>query len=869
MMEFRRLGLVSSLVFISGWQLCLAAVTVTIDPPSATVRAGKSRKFTATIAGNANGAVTWTVNGVTGGNASVGTVNTSGNYTSPAIIPASNVVTVKATSTASASDAPAGSATSALVTLQNPVPVLSGVAPYAVNTGLAFQLTVTGNYFVSGATVLLNGTALPTTFVSATQLTARGISTAAAGTLLAITVSNPDPGAAVSVATRTVKVTPPVGVTLSPSTLRQVRVAGGTQQYSFYVSNTSDKTLVWSVNGVAGGNAASGTITAAGLYTSPLVAPAPNTVTTKAVSVFDPTATASVSVALLNPVPAVTTTAPASLKIGEALIDVSGSGFVNGSQVMLGATVVPASFVSPTLLRAKGTVPAAIGGVIALRVSNPEPGASLSNAAVIPVGPANPQMTAADAASFLEQATWGPGPDSIAHVQQVGKAAYLTEQFAAPVSTFSDPPPDMNSLSPAQQRFFKNAMSGPDQLRQRVAFTLAQIFVVSGLKVGNAYQMVPYLRLMQDNAFGNYYDLMRAVTLSPTMGRYLDMVNNDKPDPAKGIAANENYARELMQLFTLGTVTLNQDGSMLSPAAPYDEAAVKTFGRSYTGWTYPTMPGATLKKHNPSYYAGPMEALDSNHDMEAKTLLSGVVVAGGRTAVEDLDAALKNIFAHPNVGPFVTRRLIQHLVTSNPSPGYISRVAGVFNNNGSGVKGDLKAVVRAILLDTEAAAAPANTGHLREPVLYTIAPLRALGANVADENSLPYQASQMGQNLFYSPSVFNYFSPNYRAGKTGLFGPEFQLMTPSTAILRDNFAYRVARNGLGTSAAIDLTPLETLAANPADLVDALNAALLHGQMAADMRASILTAMAVSTDNRARARTALYLVLSSSQYQVQH
>ncbi len=864
MIALRRLGLIASLVFVSGWQLCLAAVTVTLDLPAATVRAGKSQKFTATVAGNTNHAVSWTVNGVTGGNTSLGTVSTSGNYTAPAVIPAANVVTVKA---ASAVDATASA--SALVTLQNPVPALYGVGPYSVNTGLAFQLTVSGNYFVPGSNVLLNGAALPTTFLSATQLTARGISTAAPDTLLAITVANPNPGAALSDATKTVKVTPPVAVTLYPSTPRQVRVAGGTQQYTFYVANSSDKTLAWSVNGVGGGNATLGTITAAGLYTSPLGVPASNTVTIKAVSGFDPTASASVSITLLNPLPVVTSTAPVSVKIGQASLDISGSGFVNGSQVMLGATALQTAFISPTLLKTKGTMPAAIGGVLSLRVSNPEPGASLSNVAVIPVSPANAQLTAADAAAFLEQASWGPDPSSIAHVQQVGKAAFLTEQFAAPASTFADPLPAVTSLSPAQQQFFKNAMAGTDQLRQRVAFSLAQIFVVSALKVGRADQMVPYLRLMQDSAFGNYYDLMRAVTLSPAMGHYLDMVNNDKPDPTKGIAANENYARELMQLFSLGTVTLNQDGSTLSPVAPYDEAAVKTFGRAFTGWTYPTMPGATLKKHNPAYYGGPMEALDSNHDVDPKTLLNGVVVAGGRTAVEDLDAALKNIFAHANVGPFVVRRLIQHLVTSNPSAGYISRVAGVFNNNGSGVKGDLQAVVRAILLDAEAAAAPSTTGHLREPVLYTIAPLRALGAAVADVNSLPYQASQMGQNLFYSPSVFNYYSPNYRAGKTGLFGPEFQLMTPSTAILRDNFAYRVARNGLGTSAAIDMTPLETLAANPADLVDALNAAFLHGQMAADVRASILTAVAASTDNRNRARTALYLVLSSSQYQVQH
>jgi len=480
---------------------------------------------------------------------------------------------------------------------------------------------------------------------------------------------------------------------------------------------------------------------------------------------------------------------------------------------------------------------------------------------------------------FLEQASWGPTADSVAHVQQVGFDQWLEEQFAELPSAAPDVQPGTSTnLRPLQEAFFINALGGADQLRQRVAFALSEVWVVSGVKVGRPEAFAPYLRILANGAFGNYYDLMRDITLNPAMGHYLDMVNNDKPDPKRGRSANENYARELMQLFTVGEALLNQDGTLQRDAAGltipvYTQDTVTALARALTGWTYPPQPGQPSHTHNPAYWQGPMVAMPSNHDTQPKTLL-GLTLAADRSPEEDLDFALWDIFSHPNVGPFVGRQLIQHLVMSNPSPGYVGRVSAAFHDNGSGVRGDLKAVIKAILLDPEARAEDdsgtpnAAGGHLREPALFITSLLRGLHASVTTGNNLAGFASQMGQNLYYAPSVFNYFPPAYAVAGTELNGPEFQIYSTSTAMVRANFVNTLAFGSLGAGVAVDLSPLVALARTAPDLVDLLGAAFLHGALPGPMRDSILAAMQKATSDKLRAQTALYLVGSSTLYQVQ-
>ena len=486
--------------------------------------------------------------------------------------------------------------------------------------------------------------------------------------------------------------------------------------------------------------------------------------------------------------------------------------------------------------------------------------------------PGNPgMMTDQEAKRFLEQSTWGPTPALIAQVKSIGKEAFIDQQLIINTSIYPDPTATSeSSLTPTRNQFFFNAFHETDQLRQRMGFALSQIFVVSANTVGADFQMYPYLNLLRDGAFGNYEDLLRAVTLSPTMGRFLDMVNNDKTEPGSGLNPNENYPREFLQLFSVGTVLLNPDGSeQPGSIPPYDQDVILNLSRVMTGWTYPTKPGAAPRWRNPSFYDGPMIPFDSHHDMEAKVLMNGFVLPAGQNAVDDLNQAINHVFMHPNVGPFVATRLIRHFVTSNPSPQYIARVTQVFNADSSGNHGNLAAVIKAILLDPEAALVLPDGGHLREPVLFEIALLHALGATVDPANPLYSRARDMGQSLFSPPSVFNYYSPLYRIPGTQLYGPEFQIHSFSNAMNRANFVDRVVRNNLGTGATVDLSALEAIAGDPDQLVDRIVQMLLHETLTAAEQQSIVAAISASSTPSTRVRNAVYLVATSSRYQVQH
>ena len=510
--------------------------------------------------------------------------------------------------------------------------------------------------------------------------------------------------------------------------------------------------------------------------------------------------------------------------------------------------------------------------------------------------PPDDAPSTADVIRFLEQSTWGPTPALIDHVKAIGFDRFLDEQFNAPASSYptmalfpttrdeatcpaaSTCPRDNYSMYPLQNRFFVNAMYGEDQLRQRVAFALHQIIVVSGVDITQPSWMAPYLQVLDRNAFGNYRQLLFEITLNPAMGNYLDINNNNRTLP------NENYAREILQLFSLGTVRLNPDGTQQldpsgQPIPTYTQDTVNNFARVFTGWRFATAPATGVPN-----YIDPMVAVAANHDTGVKTLLNGRVLASGRSALADLNDALDNIVEDDNIGPFISKQLIQHLVTSNPSPAYVGRVTAVFNG-AAGTRGDLKAVVRAILLDPEARGdqkIDASYGRLKHPAQYITNILRAFNAKSADlatqsDGYLNPQAVNMGMDLFRPPSVFSYFSPSGTVpGSGGVRGPEFGLLTTSTALRRANFVNTMAfsRIAVGTNSpagtSLDLAPLQALAGNPGAMVDSLNALLLHGTMSSEMRASVVTAVtAVAASNPAkRARTAVYLVASSSQYQVE-
>ena len=503
-----------------------------------------------------------------------------------------------------------------------------------------------------------------------------------------------------------------------------------------------------------------------------------------------------------------------------------------------------------------------------------------------PTGP----PTAAAAFRFLEQSTMGPTPALVSHVQSVGYDAFLAEQFAEPQTSYLDfvqtvaTVNDTSKVNALRNRFFIAALHGNDQLRQRVALALSQIVVVSTRGLYDGPALAVYMDVLMRNAFGNYRTLLEEITLNPAMGNYLDMVNNDKPNPSRGRTANENYAREVMQLFSIGLYKLNPNGTLQldaggRPVPTYDQAVIEGMARVFTGWTYAPLPGATPRRRNPRNYLAPMVLWPQSHDTGAKRIVDGRVLPARQTGEVDLQAALGALFSHPNVGPFAGRQLIQHLVTSNPSPGYVARVAGAFADDGAGVRGDMKAVIRAVLLDPEARREPTlDFGRPREPLTFVTGLLRKLEAT-GDGFGLIYLAGNMGQSPLGPPTVFGFYVPDYQVPGSTLFGPPLEIHTESTAIRRSNFVYSLVFGSISvpshappgaTSVAIDLTPWVDLAGNPAALVDQLNLRLMGGSMPADMRNAVAQAVAKTSasNTSTRAKTAIYLVATSPQYNVQ-
>lgn len=527
-----------------------------------------------------------------------------------------------------------------------------------------------------------------------------------------------------------------------------------------------------------------------------------------------------------------------------------------------------------------------------------------------------------DAVRFLTQATFGPTLAEVEGLAAKTYDAWLTEQMAMAVAPeyvnhvqawFNRgdayrPRGASYNANRVGQKFWQSAASSPDQLRKRVAFALHQIFMVSQVDSNLWYQSrayAAYLDLLNKHAFGNYRALLEDIALSPAMGIYLSHMRNRKEDPATGRMPDENFAREIMQLFSIGLHELNADGTAKlngsgQPIETYTNADVMALAKVFTGWSWAFADGELTESKfrwgNPDLTSAaadqridllPMKAYPGQHSTAAKTLFAGkpwaTAIPANGSAQADLKQALDTLFNHPNVGPFIGRQLIQRLVTSQPSPAYVARVAAVFNNNGSGVRGDLGAVVRAILLDSEARAVPpTGFGKLREPVLRVAQWMRALGAQSASGQYLmDWELDKVGQRAMYAPSVFGYYRPGYVPPNTDFTGrnataPEFQIVDESTVAAWINTAEAMAGSGLGwtgsaNDVAVDYTALGALASNGnvGALVDRLNLLLLGGRMSAALRQAILdTAGGVSAGTNAdayRARAAVFLTLASPEY----
>jgi uncharacterized protein (DUF1800 family) len=887
--------------------------------------------------------VTWKVNNIIGGNSQIGTITQSGLYTAPAMVPSVSTL-VEAL----------GSDNKTIgvvyVNVAPPGPAIASVSPTPVPNGNS-TITIYGAGFVKGVQAMVNGATAGVTYVNATTLTL-GVWYGTAG-VVPLRLQNPGTLWGPTYNLQFVASGPPPAQTISP-TSASVNL-GATQQFTSAnatswsatagsVSSTglytapatmpaSNKVTVkatgpggsasatvtlvnpnapqispsavtlnlgtmqqFTANGVTSWTAQYGTITNAGLYTPPLTYPAGGTDT---VTATGPGGAATAAVTLNPPAPVIQSVGTNPLPLGLFSTALTGTGFLPTSVASLNGSPLTTAY-SNGSLTVSGF--ASQTGQLNLTVAN---GSSVSAPFPVQVGNPNAQVSAAASRRFLERAAFGPTPADAAHVQAIGFQSWLDEQFKMPqASNYNTVTGSQGGMPP---HFLTNAVMNADQLRQRVAFALGQIFVTSLQKLIWNTNMVSFQNMLLAGAFTNYRQLMKDVTLSSAMGQYLDMANNARAIPGTAVVANENYARELMQLFTIGTKMLNQDGSVQAdsagaPIPTYSQFTVTEFARVFTGWTYAPAPGGAVQwnAYINSYGLAPIPNYHDNFVSPgapagatgpSKYLLAASSVGAQPpttlTPMEDLDNALDNIFNHPNAGPFVAKLLIQHLVKSNPSPAYISRVAAAFNNT---PRGDMKNVIAAILLDPEAMANDNGgndqpyDGHLQEPALFIAGVFRAFGGAMTDQNYFSWDLQNMGQDLFSPPSVFNYYSPSYRvngvkqagAPVTNLTGPEFQIFSPTNAVWRANMvqglfgSYSNPMLGYGPGTSIDLSPFVPLASNPSTLVNALDLTLTHGTMPASMKNTIVAAIASNAGgNLSKVETACFLILTSNYYNVWH
>jgi len=525
-------------------------------------------------------------------------------------------------------------------------------------------------------------------------------------------------------------------------------------------------------------------------------------------------------------------------------------------------------------------------------------GGSSGGSSPPPPPPPPDTVSKAEAFQLLNQATFGATEAEAQQVIATGIEAWVDDQLQQPASLQlpylrSLPRPQfLNELQPDRiDIWIRNVLTGDDQLRQRVAFALSEIMVVSQLSALNdlTYSLADYYDVLARNAFGNYRDLIEEVTLHPSMGIYLSMLGNEKPNAALNIRPDENYARELMQLFSIGLVELNIDGTQVVdnqgiPVPTYNQAIIEAFAHVYTGWHFAGAPGFQQAFGNDFNQTAPMQLYPDFHDTGEKVLLNGTVIPAGQTGDQDLADALDNIFNHPNVGPFIAIRLIQRLVTSNPSPGYVQRVATVFGDNGAGVRGDLAAVVRAILLDDEARPElPMEIdGKVKEPLLRLTQLWRAYNATSAS-GRFPFGAGLyfFGQGPLLSPSVFNFFSPFYappgEIRNMSLVAPELGIATEYQNTLVTNYMFYQAF--VLTSEAIDLQPDDVfinideelaIAADTDALVSMVAEKLLAGQISQPLSDEIkgMVDRFAPTDAAARVGEVIYFISSSPEYAYQ-
>jgi uncharacterized protein (DUF1800 family) len=924
------LGVISLLTGCSNFSVSNPGYFAAISSTATTIRVNQQLQIVnnAKITGVP---LTFYVNGIAGGNAELGTIDGNGLYTAPAIVPVPNNITITSAATTHPEYPPGTLALGVL----NPIPILTSVTPTGFSEGVT-TVTVAGSEFVYGAQISWNGTPITTTFVSSTQLVA-SIAAPNPGTF-PLLVTNPNPGSANS-ATAQVKVAPgQVVFQLQPQTGSDVRVTNSIN-FGLTVTGTNNTGVTLAINGVAGGNAQVGTAVSNAdgsiTYTAPAVVPKPtNVVQMTITSVDNPAVSINQNISVLNPIPILTSANPTTFNVGSASVVVTGQDFISGATVLMNGTPVPTTFNSGTQLTA--TVNPVEPGNMDLQVLNPSPGPATSSDLIADVqGTPALQVSLTDASRFLQQATFGATDADIQNLSLIGYQAWLNQQFAAQqtlmepgveqavilnnpacaaadvkcnAALFVQNPQDENYVENA---FWQDSLSASDELRQRVQHALSEVFVISGTNA--SVQNMPrgeanYYDMLGVDAFGNFRQLLQDVTLNPMMGQWLNMLGNDKGNATTD--PDENYAREVMQLFTIGLYQLNNDGTQKldgsgNPIPTYSNTDVMGMAAVFTGFSW-QIPGDTTEAgwSNCCQYVGtgfgeellPMTSYSDHHSTVEKDFLGVTIAASSNPDPNgDLKIALDTLFNHPNLPPFFCRQLIEHMVTSNPSPAYVNRVATVFEDDGTGTRGNMQAVITAILTDSEArttSAAVANPqyGKVRESLLRYTEWARAFSAQSRNGGywlgSTEDPIYGLGEMTLRSPTVFNWFAPGYVPPGTsiaaaGLVGPEFQMTNVTTVVGYLNYMQgAIGANATGGPDVFASYGTELgLASTPTALVDRLNLLLMAGQMNSTLEGEIVSAVsaidiptgdqnAINAALTARVQTAVYLTLASPDFTAQ-
>lgn len=692
-----------------------------------------------------------------------GSIDATGLYTAPAVLPSSREVTVQFNEN--------GVVGSAVLQITNPVPFVRAISP-AVLSQLSTPVTISGSGFVVGSQILINDDAVATTFVDDGHLMATITLPRATNSTLQIAVANPLPGPALS-----------------------NQMSLGTNFPTF-------------------------------------------------------------------------TVAPAMLSSGQINLTVTGTGFPSTATVFLDGKALTTTWNSSTSLTATGYLaPWKSESVDISLAANPTAGEEAD--LQVPLTPV--QVPFDTAARFSTQAAFGPNPDVVLHIQQIGLRAFIQEQMQLPGVVY---PMDGSGRAP-RSLFLQSATQGPSLLRLRGAWALRSFIDVpnAGFYAG----VGEWEHKLEGAIFGNYRDLLTTIASDPLIGTGLNLAGNVAPsDPTQH--PDQNFARELMQLFSLGTSLLNEDGTPRlggngQPVPTYDQNTVIELSRVFTGWElHPVVNQASTLWGND--YSQLLIAVDSEHDAGSKTLFGTTVIPANGTTLHDRDLALDAIFAHPNLPPFVSRILIQKLVKSSPTPAYVQRITNVFKDDGTGTRGNLAAVITAILLDPEARSGDtspsADDGFIQEPLLFETFALSAL-QNSGGDDQFSYWPQDLGENFWILPSVFSFYSPTYLIPGTTINSPEFSLLNNATSVHRSQLLWGIVS---GQQPGLNPNPNAWLYQNFRDvpsLIEALNHLLYHGTMSAVEQNDIAAYCSTldPSDLQGQLYSAVFLAMNSDSYTVSH